>query len=81
MASFVPLHASWCWFKMKARARKVPKRARVSDEERESGAPLPDCCFAWKEHSDWRSGRGHQSEARTTKAPQRLPIRATSGVT
>ena len=32
MASFVPLHGSWCWFKMKAIARKVPGRARASDE-------------------------------------------------
>jgi hypothetical protein len=25
MASFVPLHGSWCWFKVKARARKVAR--------------------------------------------------------
>jgi hypothetical protein len=31
MASFVPLHGSWC--KVKARARKVPGKARASDEE------------------------------------------------
>ena len=34
MASFVPLHGSWCWFKVKTRARKVPGRARPSDDER-----------------------------------------------
>ena len=38
MASFVPLHGSWCWFKMKARARKVPGRARASDDPRASRA-------------------------------------------
>ena len=32
MASFVPLHGSWCWFKVKARARKVPAKARASDD-------------------------------------------------
>jgi hypothetical protein len=46
MASFVPLHGSWCWFKMKARARKVPGRARASDEVqarrlRAARRPLP----------------------------------------
>jgi hypothetical protein len=33
MASFLPLHGSWCWFKVKARARKVPGKARASDED------------------------------------------------
>jgi hypothetical protein len=32
MASFVPLHGSWRWFKVKARARKVPGKARASDD-------------------------------------------------
>ena len=36
MASFVPLHGSWCWFKVKARARKVPGRARASDDQQPS---------------------------------------------
>ena len=29
MASFVPLHGSWCWLKVKARVRKVPALSRV----------------------------------------------------
>ena len=40
MASFVSLHGSWCRFKVKARARKVPGRARGSDDDQQRAGTL-----------------------------------------
>jgi hypothetical protein len=69
MASFVPLHGSWCWFKVKARARKVPGKARASDEGRRLALGAPAFANRAKEQRGGRPVRRPQVVLCRSKSP------------